>query len=50
MTADKMDAKNMNVFLKLVKNKHRDKFVVLVLDGASPHGSKDAILPKNFFC
>ncbi|MDR1297084.1 MAG: IS630 family transposase [Deltaproteobacteria bacterium] len=46
--AEKMDTKNMNVFLKLLKNKYRDKFVVMVLDGASSHGSKDTILPKNF--
>jgi hypothetical protein len=48
MTADKTDAENMSVFLKLLKNKHGDKFVVMVLDGASSQGSKDTILPKNF--
>jgi transposase len=48
MTADKMDTENMNAFLELLKNKYGDKFVVMVLDGASSHGSKDTILPKKF--
>jgi transposase len=43
-----MDTKNMNAFLKLLKNKYRDKFVVMVLDGALSYRSKDTILPKNF--
>jgi hypothetical protein len=50
MIADKMNTQNMNLFLKSLQKNHRDKFVVMVLDGASSHGSKETVLPKIFLC
>lgn len=47
MTADKMNTENMNLFLKQVSEKYKDEFIIMVLDGASSHKSKDLEIPPN---
>jgi transposase len=47
MTAEKMNTENMSAFLALVSQAHPDEFIIMVLDGASSHRSKDLKLPKN---
>jgi transposase len=47
MRAEDMKTANMSKFLKKVSRKHSGKFVVMVLDGASTHKSKDLIIPSN---
>ncbi|HMK64693.1 MAG TPA: IS630 family transposase, partial [Thermodesulfobacteriota bacterium] len=47
MTAEKMNTGNMSSFLDQVSKSHQDQFIVMVLDGASSHKSKDLIIPKN---
>jgi transposase len=47
MTADKMNTENMSRFLNQVSEAHKKDFIVMVLDGASSHKSKDLKIPKN---
>jgi transposase len=47
MTAEKMNTENMSLFLAQVSAAHRDEFIIMVLDGASSHKSKELKLPKN---
>ncbi|MFH0957989.1 MAG: transposase [Pseudomonadota bacterium] len=47
MTAEKMNTENMFRFLDQVSKAHRDQFIVLVVDGASSHRSKELEIPKN---
>jgi transposase-like protein len=47
MLAPKMNTINMSAFLNHVSQRHPDDFVVMVLDGASPHRSQDLRVPKN---
>ena len=47
MTADKMNTENMSSFLKHIGEAHLDDFSIMVLDGASPHKSKDLKVPDN---
>jgi len=47
MTAEKMNTENMSLFLAQVSEAHRDEFIIMVLDGASSHKSKELKLPKN---
>jgi len=47
MTADKMNTENMNRFLKQVSEKYKNEFIIMVLDGASSHKSKDLEIPLN---
>jgi transposase len=47
MTAEKMNTENMSIFLAQVSEAHRDEFIIMVLDGASSHKSKELKLPKN---
>jgi transposase len=47
MTTEKMNTNNMSCFLNQVSNAHEDEFIVMVLDGASSHKSKDLLIPKN---
>jgi transposase len=47
MTAGSMRTDNMSVFLKQVSKARRNKFVVMVLDGASTHKSKALVIPAN---
>jgi transposase len=47
MIAPSMKTENMSKFLKQVSRAHKDKFVVMVVDGASSHKSKDLVIPDN---
>ena len=47
MTAEKMNTENMSRFLDQVSEAHREDFVVMVVDGASSHKSKELEIPKN---
>ena len=47
MTAEKMNTENMSRFLEQVSTTHRNDFIVMVVDGASSHKSKDLIIPEN---
>jgi len=47
MTAQRMKTEDMSRFLDQVSNAHKDDFVVMVLDGAPSHKSKDLKAPEN---
>jgi transposase len=47
MTTEKMNTENMSLFLDQISNAHRHEFIVMVLDGASSHKSKDLAIPEN---
>lgn len=47
MTAEKMNTENMSRFLDQISEAHKDEFIVMVLDGASSHKSKELKIPKN---
>ena len=47
MTAEKMNTENMSRFLEQVSTTHRNDFIVMVVDGASSHKSKDLVIPEN---
>jgi transposase len=47
MTAEKMNTENMSRFLSQVSKAHKDEFIVMVVDGASSHKSKELEIPKN---
>lgn len=47
MLTAKMDTLNMNAFLNHVSKRHPDEYIVMVLDGASSHRSKDLCIPCN---
>lgn len=47
MTAEKMNTENMSSFLKQVSEAHQNDFIVMVLDGASSHKSKELKIPEN---
>lgn len=47
MTADKMNTDSMTRFLTQVGAAHSEEFIVMVLDGASSHKSKDLKIPDN---
>lgn len=47
MTAEKMNTENMCRFLDQISNAHSKEFIVMVLDGASSHKSKDLTIPEN---
>ncbi len=48
MTAEKMNTENnKSRFLEQVSTTHHDDFIVMVVDGASSHKSKDLIIPEN---
>jgi len=47
MTAEKMNTDSMSHFLTQVGQTHEDEFIVMVVDGASSHKSKDLKIPKN---
>ncbi len=47
MTAEKMNTGNMSRFLDQVSKAHPDQFIVMVVDGASSHRSKELEIPKN---
>jgi len=47
MTCEKMNTESMSCFLKQVSESHHNDFMVMVLDGASSHKSKDLKIPEN---
>lgn len=47
MISPKMDTEQMNQFLAQVSKAHADEFIVMVVDGASSHRSKDLQVPEN---
>lgn len=47
MTCEKMNTESMSCFLEQVSKSHHDDFIIMVLDGASSHKSKDLKIPKN---
>jgi transposase len=47
MTAEKMNNESMSCFLKQVSRAHPQEFIVMVLDGASSHKSKELKVPEN---
>lgn len=47
MTCEKMNTDNMNHFLQQVSQKYCKEFIIMVLDGASSHKSKDLVVPEN---
>ena len=47
MTAEKMNTESMSRFLNQVSKAYQDQFIVMVVDGASSHRSKELEIPKN---
>ena len=47
MLADKMNTANMSKFLKQVRRRHPDDFIIMILDGASSHRAKDLVVPPH---
>lgn len=47
MTAEKMNTDSMTRFLAQVSAAHCEEFIVMVLDGASSHKSKELGIPDN---
>ncbi|MDR2367035.1 MAG: transposase [Deltaproteobacteria bacterium] len=47
MIASDMRTANMSLFLRQVSRAHPNRFVIMVLDGASTHKSKDLVVPSN---
>jgi transposase len=47
MVAENMKTENMSRFLKMVGKKHKNNFIIMVVDGASSHRSKDLSIPSN---
>jgi len=47
MTYEKMNTDSMNRFVGQISKKYCKEFVVMVLDGASSHKSKDLAVPNN---
>ena len=47
MTAEKMNTDSMSRFLLQVSEAHKDEFIIMVVDGASSHRSKELKVPEN---
>jgi hypothetical protein len=47
MICREMNMQRMAEFLSQVSNAHPDDFIVMVVDGASSHVSKDLVVPEN---
>ena len=47
MTAEKMNTENMSRFLDQVSKAHKEEFIIMVVDGASSHKSKQLEIPKD---
>jgi transposase len=47
MVAPNMKTENMTRFLRQVSRAHKDKFVIMVVDGASSHKAKALVIPDN---
>ena len=46
-TATAMNTENMNRFLNQIRHAHPREFIIMVLDGASSHKSKNLKIPEN---
>jgi transposase len=49
MIAARMDAKTMSRFLAHVARAHPREYIIMVLDGAPSHRSKELIVPENMY-
>jgi transposase len=49
MMADNMKTDTMSIFLRNVSKAHPNRFVVMVVDGASSHKAANLAIPKNLF-
>lgn len=47
MICEKMNTENMSSFLRQVRERHPGEFVIMILDGASSHRSKDLEVPAD---
>ena len=47
MLAEKMNTETFSTFLAQVANAHPEDFMVMIVDGASSHVSKELIIPEN---
>jgi transposase len=47
MVAEQMNTDGMSKFLRQVSHAHRNKYVIMVVDGASSHKSKTHKIPNN---
>lgn len=47
MIAKEMNTERMGQFLTQVSRAHRREFIIMILDGASSHVSKDLTIPEN---
>lgn len=47
MLADKMNTGNMSQFLKQIRRRYPNDFIIMILDGASSHRAKDLELPPH---
>jgi transposase len=47
MVAEKMNTENMTLFLRQVSHSHWNKFIIMVVDGASSHKALSLKIPKN---
>jgi transposase len=42
-----MKAESMSLFLRHIRKKHQNKFIIMVVDGASSHESDKLVIPTN---
>ena len=47
MTCRQMNTERMTAFLAQVSSAHATAFMMIMLDGASSHVSKDLVIPEN---
>jgi len=47
MSAEKMNTESMSLFLDQISRAHNNEFIVMVVDGASSHKSKELRIPEN---
>ena len=47
MTTEKMNTENMTRFLAQISEAYKKEYIVMVLDGASSHRSKEFLIPEN---
>jgi transposase len=47
MITDKMNTINMNTHLKQISMRKKSEFIILIVDGASSHTSKNLVIPEN---
>jgi transposase len=47
MMGDNMKAESISLFLRHVRKNHQNKFIIMVVDGASSHVSDKLVIPAN---